>query len=211
MDQRTRRPTPGSVKTSSTTTVPPSRMPIWRPATVTMGMSAFLSACFMTTAQPARPLAAVAPNGGDDAGGDAQHEREPDGEERQLDRHREALEDQADDRLARAPRGSEIALGEAPEPARVLEPPGLVETEEVPELRDHLRAHDGIGADHLLDDRSRDQPEHEEDEHRQPEERQGHRVRPHDEIAPHPQVPALSGSPRAPRAHARSSQTPSKP
>src|SRR5437867_3086215 len=203
MDQRTRRPTPGSVKTSSTTTVPPSRMPIWRPATVTMGMSAFLSACFMTTAQPARPLAAAVR---------IYSERRTSSIEARVVRAMwEALEDQADDRLARAPRGSEIALGEAPEPARVLEPPGLVETEEVPELRDHLRAHDGIGADHLLDDRSRDQPEHEEDEHRQPEERQGHRVRPHDEIAPHPQVPALSGSPRAPRAHARSSQTPSKP
>ncbi len=50
---------PGSVKTSSTTTVPPSRMPICRPATVITGISALRSACLRITSRPARPLAAA--------------------------------------------------------------------------------------------------------------------------------------------------------
>src|SRR5689334_2863311 len=50
---------PGRVKTSSTTTVPPSRMPICRPATVTTGISALRSACLSTTRCPASPLAAA--------------------------------------------------------------------------------------------------------------------------------------------------------
>src|SRR5207245_3726261 len=79
---------------------------------------------------------AVPPHGGDDAGGDAEGEREPHGKERQLDGDREALEDEADDGLASAPRGAEITLGEVAEPAGILDPPGLVEAEEAPELRD---------------------------------------------------------------------------
>jgi len=50
---------PGSVKTSSTTTVPPSRMPTCSPATVTIGISAFLSACLRISTRPVSPLAAA--------------------------------------------------------------------------------------------------------------------------------------------------------
>ena len=50
---------PGSVKTSSTTTVPPSRMPICSPTMVMIGISALRSACLRTTSRGRRPLAAA--------------------------------------------------------------------------------------------------------------------------------------------------------
>ena len=109
----------------------------------------------------------VAADGGEDAGGDAEHQREGDGEHRQLEGHGQALEDERDHGLAGAPRGAEVAVGEPAEPAPVLHAPRLVEAEEALELRHHRRAHDGVGADHLLDDRARDQAQHEEDEHGQ--------------------------------------------
>ena len=50
----------------------------------------------------------------------------------QLERHRQALEDESDHGLARAPGGAEVALEEPAEPARVLHVPRLVEPEEAP-------------------------------------------------------------------------------
>src|SRR5207302_10860665 len=71
------------------------------------------------------------------------------------------------------------------DPARVLQPPRLIEAEEPLELGDHGRADDRVGADHLLDHGPRDQPQHQEDEHGQPDERQRHRVEPDGYVASH--------------------------
>src|SRR5439155_762595 len=50
-------PSPGMAKSVSTTMAPPIRKPTWSPMTVTVGTSAFFSACLSTTGRSARPLA----------------------------------------------------------------------------------------------------------------------------------------------------------
>ena len=50
-------PSPGMAKSVSTTMAPPIRKPTWSPITVTVGISAFFSACLNTTGRSARPLA----------------------------------------------------------------------------------------------------------------------------------------------------------
>jgi hypothetical protein len=52
-----RRPTPGHAKMVSVMTEPPRRVPSSIPMMVTMGMEAFLSACFHTTGCSLTPLA----------------------------------------------------------------------------------------------------------------------------------------------------------
>ena len=132
----------------------------------------------------------VAPDGGQDPGRDAQDQREEDGEHGELDRDREPLEDQGEDRLPRAPGRPEVASKELAEPATVLDVPGLVEPEEPLELVHHLLAHDRVRADHLLHDGARDEAEHEEDQHGEPEQGQGHGVEADDQVAAHQGVSA---------------------
>ena len=111
-------------------------------------------------------IGAVPLYGGEDARGHAEDEGEGDGEKRQLEGDGQALEDEAHHRLARAPRGAEVAVGEPADPRQILGVPRLVETEEALELLDHLLAHHRVGADHLLDHRARHQAQHEKDERR---------------------------------------------
>ena len=51
------RPTPGHAKIVSVMTEPPSSVPSSMPTIVTMGIAAFLSACFHTTGGSLTPLA----------------------------------------------------------------------------------------------------------------------------------------------------------
>ena len=88
-----------------------------------------------------------------------------------------------DHRLARAPRGAEVALGEAADPAPVLHATTAGRARRTRlSSRHHRRADDRVGADHLLDHGARDQAQHQEDQHRQPQQREGHRVQPHDDV-----------------------------
>jgi len=127
----------------------------------------------------------VAADRGDDAGGPAQQEREHHREHGQLQGDRQPLQDERDHRLAGPPRGAEVPLHEPAQPAPVLQVPRLVEPEEPLQLGHHRRAGDGVRADHLLDHRARDQPQHQEHQHRQAQQCEGHRVQANDQVSRH--------------------------
>ena len=118
--------------------------------------------------------------------GDAEHQREGDGEPGQLDGHRQPLEDQRDHRLAGAPGRAEVALRELAEPAsRTARHHGWSRPKKRLSSATIAGLTIGVGADHLLDDRAGNQPQHQEDQHRQPHQREGHRVQPDDQVARH--------------------------
>ncbi len=121
----------------------------------------------------------------DDAGGNADRERDHDREARELERHRQLLGDQRGHRLLHAQRLAEVALHHAAEPVEVAHRQRLVEVHLLAQVRDDARVavlagehHRRIAGQQLLqpEDQDRDEQQRRQDRGDAPGEERIHRA-----------------------------------